>query len=138
MQITNCFCKRDCTAWAVIISIVVGILAAFLQITAVIDLPIAAFIGVLGVAIAFLAILLIVSALTRRSEPVSCLCSAVSAALLGALGSAATAIVLLAIPFAATSILGAIIVGLFAASFTLLLTATACLVRCLTGCNQKP
>jgi hypothetical protein len=40
----------------------------------------------------------------------------------------------LAVGFAATSILGAIITGVLLFFVSLFLTATACLVKCLEGC----
>ena len=136
MQILNCCIRKDCTAWAVIISIIAGILAAFLQITAVITLAVPTLIVAFGIAVMYLAVLLLASAIVRRGGAGECLCSPLSAVLLGALGTVATAVVLLLIPFAATSIVGAIVVGLLTASFTLLLTASACLIRCLFGCNN--
>lgn len=132
----GCRCRLDCTTLAVIASIVIGILVAFLRITAVITLAPVALIVAFGIAVAYLAVTLLVSAFLRTPDTAECLCPALTAALTGSLGTVLIALVLLAIPFAATSILGAIITGALAAAFTLLLTATACLIRCLTGCAR--
>jgi hypothetical protein len=43
--------------------------------------------------------------------------------------------VLLAIDFVATSIVGAIITGGLLAFLSLILTATACLIKCLANCE---
>lgn len=135
MAILTCNCKRDCVTWAVVASIAVGVLVAFLRITAVITVSPAALITAFGIAVGYLALVLAISPRLRAAETVGCLCPALAALLIGALGTAAGAVVLLAIPFAATSILGAIITGALAALLTLTLTATACLVKCLAGCG---
>lgn len=132
----GCRCRPDCTTLALIASIVIGVLVAFLRITAVVTLSTAALIVAFGVGVVYLAVAVVAAALRRTADAAECLCPAVSAALAGALGTVLTALILLAIPFAATSILGAIITGALAATFTLLLTATACLVRCLIGCSE--
>lgn len=128
--------RRDCTAWAVIVSLIVGVIAAFLRITATITLSVPALIVAFGIAVAFLGGLLAVSAVSRRIETEGCLCRGINAALVAALLTVLAALVLLAIPFVATSILGAIITGVLAASFALLLTASVCIIRCLTGCDS--
>lgn len=128
-----CACRRDCTFWTLTASLVIGIAAAFLRITAVFTLPTAALVGAFVLAVVYLATVLVVSVLLRSQFEATCLCPAISAVLAGILATALTAVVLLAIPFAATSIVGAIITGVLAAAVSLILGATACLVRCLTG-----
>ena len=135
MAILNCACRRDCVTWASVVSIAVGILVAFLRITAVITVAPAALIAAFGIAVGFLALALLVAPRLETAEPACCKCNALTALLLGALGTAAGAVVLLAIPFAATSILGAIVTGAVAALFALTLTAAACLAKCLAGCG---
>lgn len=129
-----CNSRRDCTLWALIVSLIIGIVAAFLQITAVVTLPAAALVGAFVLAVVYLATILVVSVLLRAQFEWECLGHAVNAVLAGILVTALTAATLLVIPFAATSIAGAIITGILAAAVSLTLTATACLVRCLTGC----
>lgn len=132
----NCFCRKDCTLGAIIASLIIGVVAAFLQITAVITVTPTILWVALGGAAVYLAVLLLTTALDRRTECSPCLCRALSTALAGILGTLLLAAVLLVAGIVATSILSAILVGLLAASLTLTLAGTACLVSCLAGCNS--
>lgn len=130
----NCNCKFNCVGLAVIASIVVGIVTAMLRITAVITVT-PAFLWVLfGVAVVYLAVVLLASADIRASGICGCVCLNLPAILTGILGTVLTSVILLAITFAATSIVGAIITGALLFFFSLILTATACLVKCVAGC----
>ena len=136
MYSCNCQCKCSCTLWAIIISAVLGVVAAFLQISGVITVT-PAFLWVsLGIATVYLAILVGGSLLSRRAESRSCLCPALNAILAGALGTALFSVVLLAVGIVATSIVSAILVGLLIALLALTLTGSACLVRCLADCER--
>lgn len=136
MSILNCSCRRDCTLWAVIASIIIGVVVAFLQITATITIAPAALIVAFGIAVGYLGAILYVSTRTDRQRISNCLCSAVAAVLAGVLGTVLSSVILLGITFAATSVIGAIIAGILAASFALILSATACLIKCLTDCTE--
>lgn len=123
--------RCDCTLFAIVASVIIGIITAFLTITAVITVT-PAFLWVLfGVAIGFLAILLLIAPRVQRSDTDGCLCFAVPALLTGILGTVLLSVVLLAITFLATSIIGAIITGLLLLFFSLTITSAACLVKCL-------
>ena len=130
----NCYCRFSCTGAAIIGSIIVGIITSFLTFMAVITLTPAFLWVVLGVAIVYLAINLIVAALgsgtTRR-----CLCPNLTALIIGILGTIVFSLVLLAVEFAATSVIGAIFAGLLLASFALIITTTACNLRCI-ACGE--
>lgn len=128
--------RRGCTTIAIIASVIIGIVAAFLRITAVITVTPAFLWVVFGIAVAYLAVLLGTMAITRRSGYRSCLCTTLAVLLAGILGTILFSILLLAITFAATSIIGAIIVGLLLLSFSLIISTTACLVLCLANCND--
>ena len=128
----NCRCNNECVGLAVAASVIIGIITAFLTITATIALTPAFLWSVLGVAVVYLAVLLIYSAKTSNEDK-PCKCAAINAILAGILGTVLTGIILLGITFAATSILGAVITGALGLFFTLIITATACLIRCL--CN---
>lgn len=132
----NCNGRSSCVTLSVIAGIVIGVVTALLQITAAITITPAFLWVVLGVALVYLAVLLIAVALARRPTLPSCVCSVLSALLVGILGSALLAVVLLAITFAATSIIGAIIVGGLLLFLTLTVASTACLVRCLADSNN--
>ncbi len=128
----NCSCKFGCTLGAIVASLIIGILAAFFQITAVIAVTPAFLWVALGVAVVYLGILA-ATVPVRNAVPGSCLCTAASTVLAGTLGTALLAVVLLAFGTAVT-VVGAILVGLLLFFFSLTLTGTACLVRCVAGC----
>ena len=123
----NGCCRPGCSSLAVITAAVLGVLAAFLALGGVIALS-AALIGVFfGIAVGYLAVVTVAAALARRQ---GC-CTSLGTVLAGALGTVATAVVLLVLDIAAGSILGAILTGVLVFFFALTLAATACYARCL-------
>lgn len=135
MSNLNCNCNNRCVGLAIIASIIIGVITAFLQITAVITVT-PVFLWVLfGIAVVYLAVTLVTSASIRSPGTRRCLCSILPTLLIGILGTILTAIILLAITFAATSIIGAIITGALLVFFALTITSTACLVKCVAGCQ---
>lgn len=132
----NCDCKISCPLLSIAASIIIGLITAFLRITAVITVTPAFLWVVLGIAVVYLAITLAVSSAVSCRETKNCLCPILSTLLTGILGATLLSVVLLAVEFAATSIIGAIITGSLLAFLSLLLTSSACLVKCLTGCNN--
>lgn len=119
-----------CIGASVIASIVIGIIAAVLRFTAVITLTPAFLWVALGIAIVYLGIALLSSGHgTNR-----CVCRSLSAFLVGILGTALTALILLGITFAATSVIGAIISGALLFFLSLTVTTAACLVKCKYEC----
>ena len=127
MAFLNCDCKCNCTPLAFIAALIIGVVAAFLQITAVITVT-PAFLWVLfGVAVGFLAIGVLAGCSNRCDN--GCGCNALSTLLIGALGTALVAVILLGVTFAATSVVGAIFTGLLLFFFALLLGNAACLIR---------
>lgn len=132
MSFFCCENKPSCVTLAVIASAILGVVAAFLQLTAVITVTPAFLWVALGIAIVYLAVLLVTG---RCCSACRCACGALSAVLAGILGTALTSVILLAVTFAATSIIGAIIVGLLVLFLSLIVTATACLVS--NCCSQE-
>lgn len=132
MSICGCNFRCGCSAAALAVSALVGVIAAFLQITAAITLTPVVFWVLLGIAVAYLGLLTVTAG---RTQLCTCGCAALNTVLLGILGTILFAGILLAVAFAATSILGAIVVGLLFASFALVITATVCLIRAISGCN---
>ncbi len=128
MSICSCKNPFSCTATAVIVSIVVGVVTAFLRITGVITLTPAFLWVTLGVALVYLAVTLISTAVTEHCDG---RCTALPALLIGALGTVLLSLVLLAITFVATSFLGAFLSGLLLFFFFLTLSSTACYVKCI-------
>ena len=130
----DCSCRNNtCTTVALIISIVVGIITAFLRITAAITVTPAFLWTVFGIAVVYLAVVLLASVSVNCCEnKTPCCVKSIISVLLGAIiATVFFAILLLAVEFVATSILGAVITGLLLLSFFLTLTETACLVRCI-------
>ncbi len=139
MSLQNCNCvnRCNCTAVGVVVSILLGIIAAFLQITGVITVTSAFLWVVLGIAIVYLGILVIAGALHQSRPRQNCLCDSLNTLLAGILGTVLFAIILLAVGIVATSVVSAILVGLLVLFFFLTVLETACYVRCLTGCSSR-
>ena len=135
MAVFCCESRRDCVGLAAAASVVLGIIAAFLTITAVVAVTPAFLWVTFGVAIGILAILLASSGCCLRGAACGCGSAALAAVLTGALGTTLLSVVLLAVTFAATSIVGAVAVGLLVLFFALMLTSAACLIRCLSAKN---
>ena len=129
----SCSCGFDCTFLAIAASVIVGIVTTLLTITAVIDVTPAFLWVLLGIAVVYLAVNLIASATLRCCRSRECVHSPLNLVLLGILGTILTSIILLGVPFAATSVVGAIITGALLLFFSLFITSTACLVKCLAG-----
>lgn len=134
MSVFCCDCKRSCTALAIIVSAIVGIVAAFLQILSVITVAPAFLWVAFGIAVAYLTILLARAPSVHRASACRSVCPILSALLIGSLGTILLALILLAV--AATGIFGAILTGLLLFFFALLLTSTACFTKCLASCSD--
>jgi hypothetical protein len=133
----NCNCRISCNLLSIVAGIIIGIITAFLSITAVITVTPAFLWVALGIAVVYLATILLSTALACNQERrLSCLCPTLSAVLTGILGTVLLSIILLAVEFAATSIIGAIITGTLLAFLTILLTSTACLIKRLVRCDN--
>lgn len=128
----NCCCRFNCTFWAIVSSIAVGVVTAFLTIMGMIALTSAFLWVTLGIAVVYLAVAL---ATLPLSQQLPKCCSALAGLLLGALGTVLFSIVLLAISFPATSVLGAVLAGALLFFLFLTLTATACFIKCKANCD---
>lgn len=133
----SCRCNNGCTVLAVIASLIIGIITAFLTITAAITVTPAFLWVTLGIAVVYLAVVLITSALVRGYDVRRCICDVLPALLLGILGTALVSVILLAITFAATSVVGAIITGALLFFLSLTISETACLTLCVAGCSRE-
>lgn len=119
--------RNECLIIAIASSIVIGIVAAILSITGIITVAPAFLWVLLGIAVVYLAIAFVVSSLRRFDTPYSAR-SLIATLIAGILGTVLFSVILLGITFAATSPVGAVIVGLLLLSFALIITATSCLV----------
>ena len=133
---TLCNCKCSCTLFAAAASLILGIIAAFLQITGTITVTVTLLWVLAGVSVAYLGILLLTSGVQQNCSRCGCLCSALNTLLIGALGTILFAAILLAIGIVATSVISAILVGLLTASFALLIISNVCVIRYLFDCNS--
>lgn len=136
MTLLQCNCRCRCTTAAIIISLILGIVAAFLQITAVIAIA-PLFLGIaFGIAVVYLGLLFLGASIARRREDGECKCPALNTILVGILGTILFSLVLVLIDVAAASVIGAILVGLLVFFFSLIFTATTCLIRTLFECGS--
>lgn len=133
---TICNCKIPCPVLALIVSAIVGVLTAFFQITAVITVTPVFLWVVFGIAVVYLAVLAVSTAVGWDCEPTRCGCGALQTVLAGILGTVLVSLILLATGIVATSVLSAILVGLLLFFFSLTLTGAACYVNCLAGCDR--
>lgn len=132
---TLCNCKCSCALLSGVVSLILGVIAAFLQITGTVAISTMILMGAAIVALVYLGILLLVSAIEQQCQRCSCTCAAVNALLAGALGTILFAVVLLVADVAAASVIGSILTGLLAAFFALLVTSSACVIRNLFDCD---
>ncbi len=128
MAIFGCGCRNTCTSIAVVTSLIIGVVAAFLRIMAIITVTPAFLWVTFGIAVVYLAILL-ANALFAPTDATVCTAKTVTAILAGIVGTVLFSVVLLAIPFAATSVVGAVLTGVLLFFFSLIIAATACLVK---------
>jgi len=136
MSIVNCGKRRDCSGIALIASLIIGIIAAFLQITAVITLTPVFSIVAFGIAIVYLAVTLLAASRSEGTTECNGYCTSLNVTLIGILGTILFSVILLAITFAATSVIGAIVVGALFFFFSLMITTIACLAKCLASCGN--
>ncbi|MEE0945864.1 MAG: hypothetical protein U0M42_03420 [Acutalibacteraceae bacterium] len=135
MTDVNYSCRNNCLLFAAATSIIVGVITAILTVTATITVANVFYWVALGVAVLFLLVAFITLRGTRNTERY-CVCTNVTALLVGILGTVFTALVLLGVAFPATSVFGAIVTGILLAFFSLIITTTACIVRCFTDCRD--
>ena len=130
----NCGCKGNCTTAALVVSAVVGVLAAFFQITGVITVPVVFLWVTFAIAVGYLGLLVITVPGGEGNS--GCRCRTLNTLLLAILGAILLAVILLAVGIVATSVVSAILVGLLVFFLSLVFTETACYVRCLFDCES--
>lgn len=137
-SMTTCSCRYNasCILFAVITSLIVGIIASFLQITAAITITPAFLWTLFGVVLGLFAVLLFSSAQLSRTGSGCDRCAILNIALAGILGTVLFSVILLIAGIVATSIISAIFVGLLLFSFALTLTSLACYIRCTLNCGD--
>lgn len=119
--------KNECLIIAIAASVLVGIVTAILTATEIIILTPAFLWVVFGIAVGYLAIAFIVTSLRRFDTPYSAR-SLIVAFIAGVLGTILLSLVLLAVALVQTSAIFAVLAGLLLFSFSLFITAIACIV----------
>ena len=119
--------KNECLIIAIAASVLVGIVTAILTATGIIILTPAFLWVVFGIAVGYLAIAFIVTSLRRFDTPYSAR-SLIVAFIAGVLGTILLSLVLLAVALVQTSAIFAVLAGLLLFSFSLFITAIACIV----------
>lgn len=130
----NCYFRTSCAGISIVASIIIGLITAMLRFMGVITATPAFLWVAFGIAIVYLAILLVISAFSSCADKNYCKKITIPVLLAGILGTILTSVILIAIEFVATSIIGAIITGILLAFFTLIITSTACLIKCQYQC----
>lgn len=136
MSLCGCNFKGNCAIAAMIISVFVGVVTTFLQITAVITVTPAFLWVAFGIAVVFLKVLVFTSAASGNSGSCCSRCSVLNTLLAGILGTILLALILLAVGITATSLLSAILIGILLFFITLIFTSAACYIKCLSACDQ--
>lgn len=137
MSLFSCNCRCRCTLVAIVASVLVGVISAFLQFAGVFTVTPAFLWVAFGIAVVSLGVLVIATATARPSMAGNCICLTLNALLVGILGTVLFSLILLAVGIVATSIFSAILVGLLLVFFTLTVTAAACYVRQRAGCSSS-
>lgn len=132
----GCNFRCRCPIAAIVAAVILGVVAAFLQITGTITVTAAFLWVVFGIAVVYLGVLAVAAAASRQTTDAgTCVCPSLNVLLAGIVGTILFAVVLLGVGIVATSVVSAILVGILVGFFFLVITATACLVRYLVGCG---
>ncbi len=131
----NCSCRQNCMGIAVLASIVIGIIAGFLTSSGILTVALPFLWALFAIGAVSLGTLLVLTVLSG-ARSLRCICNALLLLLTGILGTLLVSVILLVIDIAAASTIGAIITGLLFLFFTLLITSSACLIRCIADCDN--
>ena len=129
-QIKTC----NCTTLAVVVSAILGVIAAFLNMSGMIAITTVVLWVLFGIAVGFLALTLFASAVGFHSER-RCVCQGITPLLFGILLTALASGILLVFDLVATGVAASIIIGILIFAFSLILTAATCLIKCLVRCD---
>lgn len=130
----SCNCRVNCTVAAFVAALIAGVVGAFAQISGAIVIGTTFLWAIAGSAAAYLLALVAGAIFNGRTVPCAC-CNALNATLLGALATILAAGILLLTGITATSVVSALLVGIFLFGATLTATGAVCFVRCITACN---
>lgn len=131
----NCSCRPNCMGIGVLVSIVIGIIAGFLTASGILAVSTPFLWALFAIATVSLGLLLTLTVVSG-ARSLRCICNSLSLLLTGILGTLLVSVILLVIDIAVGSIIGAIITGLLFLFFALLVTTSACLIRCIADCDN--
>lgn len=135
MSLCECRCTCKCSIIAVIVSIALGVIAAFLNFSMTLTIPVTVLWIFIAAALLFLAFSLLIAPFIRKKDATECLCSSLTTFLAGIFGTVLLSLVLILADIAATGLLASVITGILIASFFLIVTSAACLVKELFNCD---
>ena len=130
----NCNCRWSCYLFAIVSAVILGVVAAFLQISGTVTVGTTFLWVALGVGVVYLLGLVVASTTHRCGHPTDC-CSSLNALLAGILGTILFSLVLLAVGIVATSVTSAALVGVLVFFLWLTVASAACFVRCTADCD---
>lgn len=136
LALNNCKCRCVCTVYAILSSILLGIVAALLSICRCIYPKPIFFWVLLGISVLYLAVLMIVSAFKKEERQCPCKSRILNTLLAGILGTVLLCVLLLGIGHGIPYGLEAVLFGVLIAFFSLTVTSTACLVKILAMCGK--
>ncbi|MBQ8541836.1 MAG: hypothetical protein IJ435_10260 [Clostridia bacterium] len=131
----NCSCRQNCMGIGVLVSIVIGIIAGFLAASGMLAVSTPFLWALFAIGVVSLGLLLTLTVVSS-ARSLRCICNSLSLLLTGILGTLLVSVILLVIDIATASIIGAIITGLLFLFFALLITSSACLLRCIADCDD--
>ncbi len=132
-----CNCRGIRVGGVVTVSVILGIIAAFLRFAGTVAVGTTFLWAVFAAAVGTLGVALIVSGTSACCAQLSpCACPLLATTLIGALGSTLLSNVLLSATLAATSVLGAALFGVLILFFVLMLLSTAALTWQLSRCDD--
>ena len=132
----GCSCLPSCTGIGVVISLVLGVIAAFLRYSAVITVGTSFLWVTFGISVLVMLLTLALSARSHNSVK-HCICEVLPGLITGIVLTMLTSLILLAVTFAATSIAGAVITGILILSFSIIITSVLCLIICNADCGDE-
>ena len=130
----SCKCNCTCLVIGIALSVIFGIIIGIIFYLGLVPLITTGIWIAFGVAVLALVFLLSSVLFTARVKVFKCLCLSLGALLIGILGTILTAVGALSITLVTGSILIAILIGLGALFFGLVLAALTCIILCILDC----
>ena len=136
MALIDCGGKRRCTCtlYSILSSVILGIVAVILRLCGLVAFQPAFLWVLLVVSLVYLAVLIAAPAYGNHLR--ECKCTILNTLLAGILGTVVFSGLLLGLGCIKWTVLSAVLGGLLIAFFSLMVTNTACFVKCLAFCEK--